>query len=146
MPDEACGNRAPAVTASASPASGIAPLTTTFSADATDPDGDDLTYAWDFDGDGTTDSTAKSPQRTYATAGIYTAKVTVTDEHGVSASATTSVEAFETIAPVTTSSLSPANPNGQDGWYVDARDGLAQRGRQPRRLGRRQDRVPDRRR
>ena len=118
IPDAACGNRAPTATASASPASGIAPLTTTLTVDATDPDGDDLTYAWDFNGDGTTDSTLQSPTRTFADPGTYTASVIVTDEHGVATLATTSVEAFENQAPVTLSALSPAAPNGQDGWYV----------------------------
>ena len=118
VPDAACGNRLPAVAASADPASGIAPLTTTFTADATDADADDLTYAWDFDGDGTTDSTLQSPTRTFADQGTYTATVTVTDEHGAASSATTSVEAFENQAPVTTSVLSPAAPNGQNGWYI----------------------------
>jgi hypothetical protein len=44
--------------------------------------------------------------------------VVVTDEHGVATSASTTVVAFENQAPVTVSALSPAAPNGQDGWYV----------------------------
>ncbi len=53
---------------------------------AADPDGDPLTYAWDF-GDGTT-GTGASVSHTYATAGAYNAKVTVSDGKGGSASAT----------------------------------------------------------
>lgn len=34
-------------------------------------------YAWDFDNDGITDSTQKSPEHTYANPGPYTAKLTV---------------------------------------------------------------------
>jgi PKD repeat protein len=37
-----------------------------------------LTYAWDFDNDGTTDNTTQSPSYTYATAGTYTVNLTVT--------------------------------------------------------------------
>ena len=47
-----------------------------------DPDGDALTYAWDF-GDGAT-STARAPVHTYTEAGTYTARLTVSD--GASAS------------------------------------------------------------
>ena len=74
-------NRPPVIQdAAASPSSGFAPLQVAFSVTATDADTDDtLTYAWDFDGDGTTDSTAEDPTHTYTTAGDYVAEVTVTD-------------------------------------------------------------------
>jgi PKD repeat protein/plastocyanin len=74
-------NRAPVIEdASATPASGFAPLQVAFSVTANDPDeGDTLTYAWDFDGDGDTDSTAEDPSYTYTAAGEYDAEVTVSD-------------------------------------------------------------------
>ena len=40
------------------------------------------TYAWDFDDNGTVDSTAPNPTHTYTTNGVYTAKLTVTDSSG----------------------------------------------------------------
>ena len=57
-----------------------------FSATGTDPDRDPLTYAWDF-GDGGT-SLLQNPNHTYSSAGTYTAKVTVSDGRGGTASAT----------------------------------------------------------
>ncbi len=73
-------NRAPVVDdPTASPSSGFAPLQTAFSVTATDADGDDLTYAWDFDGDGVTDSTVEDPTHTYTAPGDYEAEVTVSD-------------------------------------------------------------------
>ena len=50
------------------------------SAGTTDPDGDALTYAWDF-GDGGT-STAANPTHTYTKNGTYTATLTVKDPTG----------------------------------------------------------------
>jgi len=41
-----------------------------------------LTYAWDFNNDGTTDNTTQSPSFTYITAGTYTVKLTVTNGAG----------------------------------------------------------------
>ncbi|MDP2920742.1 MAG: PKD domain-containing protein [Candidatus Omnitrophota bacterium] len=58
-----------------------------FNADAKDPDGDALKYAWDF-GDGNTAS-GKSVTHTYAKGGTYTAKVTVDDEAESSCSTAT---------------------------------------------------------
>jgi cytochrome c len=74
-------NRPPVIQdATASPSSGFAPLQVAFSVTATDADTDDtLTYAWDFDGDGTTDSMQEDPTHTYTTAGDYVAEVTVSD-------------------------------------------------------------------
>ncbi len=50
-----------------------------FTSAATDADGDDLTYSWDFQNDGTADSSQQNPTFTYATPGTKTAKVTVSD-------------------------------------------------------------------
>jgi parallel beta-helix repeat protein len=59
--------------------SGTAPLTVEFtdqSAGLID------SYAWDFENDGTVDSTAQSPSYTYSTVGTYTVKLTVTNTAG----------------------------------------------------------------
>jgi PKD repeat protein len=62
--------------------------TITFDGSASsDPDGDALTFAWQF-GDGAT-STAKQGTHTYATDGSYTVSLTVTDSKGLSSSAVT---------------------------------------------------------
>ncbi|MEU8075238.1 ThuA domain-containing protein [Catellatospora citrea] len=78
------GGRAPIAKATATPTNGLATLNVTFSsAGSYDPDaGDTLTYAWDFDSNGSTDSTAANPTRAYTTNGNYTAKLTVTDNTG----------------------------------------------------------------
>ena len=75
------GENAPPVIDSitADPNEGLAPLEVDFSAEVSDPDGDELTYSWDFDGDGTEDSTEESPTHIYALPGDYEAELTVSD-------------------------------------------------------------------
>jgi PKD repeat protein/type 1 glutamine amidotransferase len=75
-------NTAPTVAAAADPTSGEAPLPVAFTAAGEDADDDELTYSWDFDGDGTEDSTEQNPSHVYEQAGSYTAKVTVEDPDG----------------------------------------------------------------
>ena len=80
------GNRPPTVSASASPTTGKPPLAVSFSSAGTvDPDGDALTYSWDF-GDGAT-STQPNPVHTYGTSGAYTARLLVSDGTDTTSSA-----------------------------------------------------------
>ncbi len=77
-------NRNPVAAGTATPTAGPAPLGVAFSAvGSSDPDGDPLTFAWAF-GDGGTAS-GISTNHTYASAGSYTASVTVSDGRGGSA-------------------------------------------------------------
>jgi len=63
-----------------SPIAGTAPHMIEFDGSLSfDPDGDTITYAWDFDNDGTPDSTAAVATWTYITPGTYTCKLTVSD-------------------------------------------------------------------
>ena len=60
-----------------------------FSRDRHRPDGDTLTYAWDF-GDGETSHGAEPVAHVYRDAGTKTAKVTVSDGKGGTGEATLS--------------------------------------------------------
>jgi cytochrome c len=81
------GNHAPDVQVSANPTKGLPRLTVSFSSAGTsDPDGDQLSYAWYLDDNDDVDSTAPNPTFTYKKGGVYQATLKVTDEHGRSAS------------------------------------------------------------
>ncbi len=85
----AAANRNPTADAHG-PYSGVAGTAIDFSGTGSDPDsGDILSYAWTFGDGGTAIGAAAS--HTYATAGSYTATLTVTDGHGGSATSTAAV-------------------------------------------------------
>ncbi len=89
-------NRDPVASANG-PYADIEGLPITFSsAGSTDPDGDPLSFSWDF-GDGGK-SSDPNPQHAYTTAGSYTATLTVSDGRGGSNTATAEV----TVAPAVT--------------------------------------------
>ncbi len=85
------GNRRPTAVATATPASGGAPLTVRFgSSGSTDPDGDALTYRWTF-GDGSPATAQAAPEHVYATPGTYSATLTVDDGRGETATDTVTI-------------------------------------------------------
>ncbi|HES57881.1 MAG TPA: hypothetical protein ENO21_00445, partial [Firmicutes bacterium] len=80
-------NTRPAASATASPQTGTAPLSVTFSGTAQDAEDEPaaLTFAWDFDGDGTYESGTNSltPEaHIYGSSGVFNAKFRVTDSQG----------------------------------------------------------------
>ncbi|MEV0522708.1 ThuA domain-containing protein [Streptomyces sp. NPDC050439] len=99
--DYAQGQRTPLAQAKASATNGPTPLKVDFSSEGSkDPDGDPLTFAWDFDGDGTYDSTEASPSHTYDTKGDFNAQLKVTDSTGKSGYANVPVTAGNTAPKV----------------------------------------------
>ncbi|AKJ38402.1 PKD domain-containing protein [Methanosarcina barkeri] len=70
---------APAANFTANVTSGTAPLTVQFTDAST---GTISSYSWDFDNDGTVDSTEQNPIYTYDAAGNYTVNLTVANEGG----------------------------------------------------------------
>ncbi|AKB46497.1 cell surface protein [Methanosarcina sp. Kolksee] len=70
---------APVANFTATPTSGDAPLSVNFTDAST---GTVSSYAWDFDNDGTVDSTDQNPVYTYAASGNYTVNLTVTGPGG----------------------------------------------------------------
>lgn len=85
--DYAAGNKSPQAAIEVDEiSSSEAPLTVSFDGSGSvDPEGGELTYAWDFDGDGTFDASGAQATHTYTELGQYSARLRVTDPEGKSA-------------------------------------------------------------
>ncbi|WP_326769273.1 ThuA domain-containing protein [Streptomyces sp. NBC_01591] len=81
---------------------GAAPLSVGFSSAGSGLPGDQpISYAWDFDGNGTTDSTDANPSYTYRTKGLFTARLTVTGPGGLTGQAVQDITVGNTRPEVT---------------------------------------------
>ncbi len=85
-------NDAPIVTLQADPVSGTLPLTVTFTAQASDIEGDALSYRWVF-GDGTEATDAVSTTHVYTATGLYASYVVVSDTSSAEGSAMVQIRA-----------------------------------------------------
>ena len=87
------GPRGPSASFSATPSTGMAPLTVAFNAAASsDPDAGIVLYQWDIDSNNTIDKTGVTATHVYSTRGVYTARLTVTDSFGLSSTTTRQID------------------------------------------------------
>jgi PKD repeat protein len=115
------GNQRPVAVLSATPPSGIVPLTVQFDGSGShDAEGPIASYVWDF-GDGGTDSGA-IVFHTYTAVGSFTALLRVTDNDGAIGSATKSIVVNPLPAPVLSGSVSGSTVNLT---WTDASGGAA---------------------
>ncbi|MFL5758481.1 MAG: DNRLRE domain-containing protein [Thermomicrobiales bacterium] len=122
-------NRAPVADAKSDKTFGALPLTVSFDCSGSrDPDGDPLTYDWNF-GDGSSHSTSCKPSHTYTTASLRTVTLTVRDNRGGSDTDTLKIDAGNTPPSVTITSPSASHlfrvgeTISLSGTATDAQDG-----------------------
>lgn len=122
-------NRPPVAVVQSSRRWGPIPLSVRFSASGTvDPDGDGLTYGWDF-GDGTT-ATTPIAVHTYTKKGVYFAVLTVRDNHGgIGSSSSLKITAgndqpvVKITLPLSGKKAHPGETIRFSGFAVDPEDG-----------------------
>ena len=103
-------NTAPTADAKATPTAATTGQSVQFDATGSTDDEDpgDLDYSWDFDGDGTKDSSAAAPKHTYTEPGTYDAELTVTDPQGLDDTDTVQVTVTASgAAPTARASATP---------------------------------------
>lgn len=118
-------NLPPTAVATATPTSVVIGQTVSFNgAGSTDVDGTITSYAWTF-GDGST-ATGATASHAYAAAGTFTARLTVTDNTGNTASTTVAIGVADVVAPSVGISGGVFTPSVADNvgvvkveWYFD---------------------------
>ena len=122
------GNMAPKITAiRVNKTSGVLPLTIKASVDASDPEGDKMSYLWDF-GNGTTrETTGPELDYTFTTAGDYKISVQVKDANGASSKSDALSIYAGNEAPVVTIQLKGGNrsfylPGLPINYFVQVKD------------------------
>ena len=131
-------NEMPSVSFSYSPTEVRAGEVVSFTANASDADGQIQQYSWDFDGDGTQDASGPNPQYVFEQEGSFRVSLTVTDDRDGQSSArrTISIAQRYTQVEVTSATVRDmpfTNDQGQ-GWdlasgpevYFAAFDGLGE--------------------
>jgi PKD repeat protein len=118
-------NTPPQASFTADPISGEAPLPVNFDASASnDPDGDSLTYSWDF-GDGNSDTglTVSNTSNTYSDGGTYTVVLSVDDGNGGTDTATQVITVTVNQSPVANAgvnqSVTDSDGNGAEPVTLD---------------------------
>jgi cytochrome c len=106
------GNRSPKVQAKALETAGKQPFTVHFQSKALDPDGDAMTYAWQFDGQ-KTQSAEANPVFTFTRPGIFHPTLTVTDKPGKSSTVEMEVKVGNSPPQISLESLQ------NTGFYFD---------------------------
>ena len=120
-------NQPPVARASATPSTGPVPLTVNFSSTgSSDPEGQPLTYSWDF-GDHTA-STLANPTHIYNTAGPYTVRLTLSDGVNSTISSPLTVNAgtkptVSIVAPTGATTFRAGDVISFAGTATDAEDG-----------------------
>ena len=102
-----------AVSYTATPISGARPLTVAFTDTST---GSPTAWAWDFDNNGTTDSTVQNPSHTYTTVGTYSVKLTVTNAGGSASSTVSSLITVTVGTCVVPSFANTSSSQAQKTW------------------------------
>lgn len=115
-------NSNPLADARATRTAGTGPLTVTFDAlRSSDPDGDTLDYAWDFDSDGVIDAGGAIASHTYSNIGRSTATLIVFDSEG---GADSTLVEVNVLASPDNNNLAIGRPTEQsltDGLFISSR-------------------------
>lgn len=125
----ASGNLNPTAVISASPTSGQSPLLVNFDGGGSgDPDGDPITFQWDF-GDGSASASGSVVSHTYNAGGAFTATLTVSDNRGgVSVSSVNITVGTPPAASIDLPLLNAQYKGGDTIFYqgsaVDSEDGV----------------------
>jgi PKD repeat protein len=103
----------PVASFTASPTSGDAPLTVNFTDTST---GSPTSWAWDFENDGTTDSTAQNPSHIYNAVGSYVVTLTVNNSVGPPDTSDPQTITVNEPQPPTNLVGNPGFESGLSGW------------------------------
>jgi PKD repeat protein len=115
-------NSPPTAVFSGTPLTGATPLTVNFTNSSP---GVNNSYAWDFNNDGTPDSTALNPSATFTTPGVYSVRLTATNDGGSNSQLRTGYITVTNIAPVADFGGSPTiGPVGMTVSFNDASTGV----------------------